>query len=125
MNDALKRDSKHIFVDVTWGLPPIDFIYCIDFYEKGCYWKSPSQKMERKGKNEGKKVLTELNRSKRDEPVLPGDLLSIRSYHEIYELLSAGRRLSPGVEIEVTMQRIRSILYVLNIGVNTFILQCT
>ena len=29
LNDALKRDSKHIFVDVTWGLAPIDFIYCI------------------------------------------------------------------------------------------------
>jgi hypothetical protein len=29
LNDALKRDSKHIFVDVTWGPAPIDFIYCI------------------------------------------------------------------------------------------------
>ena len=71
------------------------------------------------------KSFNEIIRSKRDKPVLPGDLLSIRSYHEINELLSAGGRLSPGVEVEVTMQRIRSILYVLNIGVNTIILQCT
>ena len=49
------------------------------------------------------KSFNGINRSKRDKPVLPGDLLSIRSYHEIYELLSAGGRLSPGVEVEVTM----------------------
>ena len=29
MNDELKRDSKHIIIDVTRDLAPIDFIYCI------------------------------------------------------------------------------------------------
>jgi len=68
--------------------------------------EKPESEDGKKRKKRGKKVLTKLNRSKRDEPVLAGDLLSYRPYHEIYELLSARGRLSPGVEVEVTMQRI-------------------
>jgi hypothetical protein len=73
-----------------------------DFYEKGSYWKSLTRRWKEKEKTREKSV-NRINRSKRDKPVLSGDLLSIRSYHEIDELLSAGRRLSPGVEVEVPM----------------------
>ena len=40
----------------------------------------------------------------RDKSILRSDLLPISTDHEIDELLSASCRLSPGVEIEVSME---------------------
>jgi len=60
-----------------------------------------------------------------DEPVLIRNFLSGCTEHEIYELLSARRRLSPGVEVKVASQRIRAALYVICIRVNALICQYT